>query len=482
MPDRVQELLPLPRETEWLELKRDNRDPQRIGEYLSALANSAAIAGVPSGYIIWGIDDETHAVVGTDFRPREAKHKQQELENWLVTQLEPRVGLRIHELTLEGRPVVVFEVEAARSRPVRFRGREYVRVGTYTKSLHDHPDKERTLWRLFERQPFETSLALEGAAAEEVLELLDVPALFRLLGQPLPDGRGAMLDRLVSERLLQKAGVKYDVTNLGAVLLAIDLSRFGWLGRKRLRVIMYDGTSRIRTRKEHIVDGGYAVAFASALAYVDDNLPHGEHVTQALRENVRAYPEVSVRELVANALIHQDFGVRGAGPTVEIFDDRIEVTNPGVPLVDTQRFIDVPPRSRNETLAALMRRFGVCEERGSGIDKVIFYVELFQLPAPDFRVQGDNTVVVLFGPRNVAQMDRAERIRACYQHACLQFVGGKRITNATLRKRLGIPKSNYPLASRILRDAVAEGLVAVYDRQAGKKSSAYVPFWATSAS
>ena len=71
---------------------------------------------------------------------------------------------------------------------------------------------------------------------------------------------------------------------------------------------------------------------------------------------------------------------------VEIFKDRIEITNPGKPLVDTQRFLDNPPASRNEILASLLRRFRICEERGSGIDKVVFQVELYQLPAPLFEV------------------------------------------------------------------------------------------------
>ena len=90
---------------------------------------------------------------------------------------------------------------------------------------------------------------------------------------------------------------------------------------------------------------------------------------------------------MANALIHQDFSLTGTGPTVEIFADRIEVTNPGTPLIDTLRFIDEPPQSRNETLAATMRRLNICEERGSGIDKVISQVELYQLPAGVMKIR-----------------------------------------------------------------------------------------------
>lgn len=135
----------------------------------------------------------------------------------------------------------------------------------------------------------------------------------------------------------------------------------------------------------------------------------------------------------------------------------MEITNPGVPLIDTLRFIDEPPRSRNEQLAALMRRMAICEERGSGIDKVIFNIEVFQLPAPDFRASTDSTIAVLYGPRKFSQMKREERIRACYQHACLKYVSGEEMTNASLRKRLGIKDSNYPAASRIIKDAIGEG-------------------------
>jgi ATP-dependent DNA helicase RecG len=69
---------------------------------------------------------------------------------------------------------------------------------------------------------------------------------------------------------------------------------------------------------------------------------------------------------------------------VEIFAQRMEITNPGEPLVDTLRFIDTPPKCRNEGLAAMMRRMKICEEAGTGIDKVIAAIEAFQLPAPDF--------------------------------------------------------------------------------------------------
>ena len=179
--------------------------------------------------------------------------------------------------------------------------------------------------------------------------------------------------------------------------------------RKAVRVIQYHGKDRTETIREQEGGKGYASGFEGLIGYIDGILPTNEVVGKALRKTVPMFPELAIREVVANALIHQDFFVTGAGPMIEIFDDRIEITNPGEPLVDTQRFLDSPPRSRNETLASLMRRVGICEERGSGIDKVVFQVELYQLPAPLFEVPPGSTRVVLFSHKSV---DRHGRRRA----------------------------------------------------------------------
>ncbi len=207
-------------------------------------------------------------------------------------------------------------------------------------------------------------------------------------------------------------------------------------------------------------------------------MPTNEVIGAALRKTVPMYPELAVRELVANALIHQDLSITGAGPTVEIFDNRLEITNPGKPLMSPDRFLDTPPRSRNEQLAGLMRRFGICEERGSGVDKVVSQTEFYQLPAPLFAISGDNTSAILQAHRPLTQMDKDDRIRACYLHACLKYVSQEAMTNATIRERFGIEKQNMSTASRFIREAVDSGLVLPYDEKAAPKLMRYIPFWA----
>ena len=118
-------------------------------------------------------------------------------------------------------------------------------------------------------------------------------------------------------------------------------------------------------------------------------------------------------------MVHQDMYMRGTGPMVEIFNSRIEVTNPGAPLIDKNRFIDHPPVSRNEQMAGFLRRVGIGEERGIGFDKIISEVELHQLPAPEIEVYENHTRVILYAHKPFTKMSKSDRQRACYLHPCL---------------------------------------------------------------
>lgn len=164
---------------------------------------------------------------------------------------------------------------------------------------------------------------------------------------------------------------------------------------------------------------------------------------------------------------------------IEIFSNRIEITNPGKPLIDPLRFIDHSPESRNEIFARFMRRLNICEERGSGIDKVVKQCEIYQLPAPAF-ISGDNyTRVILYSPKPLKDMDKKDKIWACYLHACLKSVSGEPMTNTSLRERFGIEEHNYAIASRIISDTKEAGLIKDYDlTNKSKPQAKYVPFWA----
>ena len=150
------------------------------------------------------------------------------------------------------------------------------------------------------------------------------------------------------------------------------------MSRKAIKVIKYKGNNKVETERDLIGSKGYAIGFPGLLEWINGQLPANEEIGKALRKEVRMYPEIAIRELFANAIIHQDFSVKGF-PTIEIYGDRIEISNPGQPIIHSDRFID-EYGSRNEKLADIMRRMGFCEEKGSGLDKTIFNVELYQLP------------------------------------------------------------------------------------------------------
>ena len=351
--------------------------------------------------------------------------------------------------------------------------------GTYTKKLAEFPAKERALWLTFDQNPFEDGVATEHRSDEDILKLLDYPAYFDLLDIPLPENRVGILSALAADNLLHRCDAGgWNVTNLGAVLFSKRLNDFPQLKRKAMRVIQYRGTGRTETLKEQVVEKGYAAGFRGLVDYINSVIPANEVIAQALRRTVPMFPQLAVRELVANALIHQDFFATGTGPMVEVFDDRIEITNPGAPLVDTQRFLDSPPKSRNEALASLMRRFGICEERGSGIDKVVSEIEIYQLPAPLFETPEGFTRAILFSHKPLAKMDRADRLRACYLHACLKRVMQDCLTNRSLRARFGVREGNKATVSRYIREAVDSGLIKPFDEHSARKLRKYLPFWA----
>jgi predicted HTH transcriptional regulator len=473
----VNELRKLPVETEWVEFKHNRAEPEEIGGYLSALANSAALLGKVNAYLVWGVDNQTHDVIGTAFNPATEMVGNEELESWLLRLLNPKINFRFHALEIDDKPVVLLEIGAAFRHPVRFKQQEFIRVGSYKKKLKDFPEKERSLWRVFDQIPFERGITTEHVTAEDVLKLLDYPAYFDLLELPLPDGCAAILDALSKDELIHacKAG-DWNISNLGAILFAKKLEDFPKLRRKAIRVIQYKGRGRVETLREQVGAKGYAGGFEGLVDFIMALVPTNEVIEQALRKTVPMFPELAVRELVANALIHQDFFTSGTGPMVEIFEDRMEITNPGEPLVDTLRFVDTPPKSRNEALASMMRRFRICEERGSGIDKVVYQVEFYQLPAPYFEVPEGFTRIMLFAHKPLNEMDKADRVRACYLHACLKWVMREWLTNASLRQRFGVEEKNKAAVSRYIREAVEDGAIKPFDESASKKLMKYVPF------
>lgn len=467
-------LIGIGHEAEYLEFK-ENFDKEKVGETISAIANSCAVLDREVGYIIFGVKDKTLEIVGTHFNVNTTKEGNMPIENWLQQFLEPKADVSFHECTIDGKSIVVLKIHPAIDRPISFRKKEWIRIGEVTRALSDFPEKEKRIWNNQKNRNYEKSIVSENLQESDVLNILDYDKYFQLTKQKLPSETKKFLEKMSQDGLIikQDAGV-YKITFLGAILFARNIQDIKKVSRKTIRVIKYAGNNKVKRESDKDGTKGYAIGFEGLIEYINTLLPSNEEIKKALRVETKTYPEVAIREFVANALIHQDFSIDGTGPMIEIFDNRIEITNPGIPLIEIDRFIDHPPRSRNENLASMMRRFGFCEESGSGIDRALINIELFQLPAPKFETYDNFTRVTLFAPLPLNSMTDEDKIRACYQHCVLKYLTKtERMTNTSLRDRLGISESNYPAASKIIRLTINKGLV----REA-EKSKEYVPWWA----
>ena len=328
------------KETEWIEFKENFHSKEEIGTRISALSNSAFLCNMPYGYLVFGVNDNTLKIVGTDFYPTRKKVGNEELESWLSTRINPRIDFEIvDDFNYEDKGhVCVFKIPAATNQPVSFLHEEYIRVGSTTRKLKDFPQKEAKIWKGGQKA-LEKIKVKEKLTGTQVLSLLSVETYFDMMKLPHPTDTTGIIDRLLAEKIVVQDEVGYSVTELGALLFAKHLSDFDDLRRKMVRVVVYKGKNKLDIVREQSFDAGYAISFKTMVEWINSQLPANEEIGQALRTTTSMYPEIAVREIVANMLVHQDFGEKGF-PMVEIYTDRIEVSNPGVPIISVERFID----------------------------------------------------------------------------------------------------------------------------------------------
>jgi ATP-dependent DNA helicase RecG len=473
------------REKSWLEFKHNTKDPFEIGRYISALSNAALLEGRDKAFIVFGIEDETLQKVGTTFNPAKAKKGNDALENWLTHKLDPPVKADFHCFESDGLKFVIVEIEPSYLKPVKFEGNAYIRIGSHTKQLANYPELERSLWLATGKRRFENAIALTNANQATVLNALDWQAYYKLLNLPQPQNLDEVLRQFAQQHYISD---EYDstfaITNLGALLWAKELSKFPSISRKSVRVTKYLGIDARHPSKEIEYHHGYAVDFEGLISHIVQSIPQREKIISGVRRSIPIIPEISIREVVANALIHQDFSADGSGALIEIYDNRIEVSNPGKPLGNLQRIIDETPRSRNELLARAMRQLGLCEELGKGIDKAIAAIEsvaaedkIFLSP-PAFRATENGFTVILFGNRTFKEISREERLRTCYQHAVLTYLRNDFLNNSSLRERFSLKKDDYQAVSAVIADAIKEGLIVPADDEQGRKHARYIPSWA----
>ena len=464
-------------ESEFIEFKSSNFNPENTGELISALANGAVLMKKDEAYLVFGVDDQAHKVVGTKFNPKTLKKGNQPFKNWLATSLGHCEALTYTSVDHTDGKVEIITIPRAKIYPVKFNGVEYIRVGESKKKLLEHPELARKLWEEILRVSFEDGNASDLLVEGEVFELLDFTPFFTLRGQPLPSSRKIIIEHMINEGVLIEKLGKYFITNLGALLFAKDLSSFDSLINRNIRLIKYSGNDK--TVVERSIDGnkGYAHGISGVLGYIQLLLPSEEYLEDGQRKTRDVFPKDAIRELLVNMLMHQDFSVGGYAPRVEIYADRIEFTSPGAPLISAERFLD-SNRSRNPRLAKLMRAMKLCEERGMGLDIVEKECERKYLPSPAITTGNDFTRVTIFDHKTLRQFSSPERVNLVFMHCCLQYVNHKNMNNETLRSRFGEGILSPIVASRWINEALEKELIKPFDPNSkSRKHARYIPFW-----
>ena len=374
----------LPRESARLEFKeaKNTFEKSKLNEHCVAIANAGG------GHLVLGVTDKLPRMVVSTSAFQNLETSAHELFD--------KLGFRVDIEELkppEGR-VLVFHI------PPRPSGSAYHLDGKYLMRSGESlvPMSEDKLRSIFaEGKPdWLDEVTKSNLSPQEVVEALDLQTYFSLLKLPFPTTQDAVLEKLQNDKLVEKSGELYSLKRITALLLAKRLDDFPELERKAARVLVYSGVSKVQTKLDQVAGLGFAVGFQRLVQFVMSQLPQNEVIRAALRQEVKLVPEIVIREFVANALVHQDFSVSGASVLVEIYTNRVEISNPGEPIVPIDRFID-GNESRNERLAMLFRKMGICEEKGSGVDKCIFEIEANQLPPPDFRKGYRTTIVTIQG-------------------------------------------------------------------------------------
>lgn len=472
----ISHLCEMPSETSWFEFKVDTFNPETVGKYVSGMANAAMLARKQHAFMIWGIENNTHRIVGTNVRLATAKGSGEiDLLFWLSQKLRPKINLSIETINIADKRVEMLVIEPGYQHPVSFDGQEYIRVGSSLTPLREHTEKQRAIWQITTSYSFEPSTLIPHISADEIFNQFRIKRFLKLFD--IEDrSHEAMINILIQKGLIinnMQGG--FEVKALLGLCCAKDINLYPELRYKAPRIIVYKGTSNLDTDHDDEGQLGYAIGFQGFFDAVLGYIPSREEMSHGLRKKIYDLPEVAIRELIANAIVHQDFTVAGKRPTVEIYKDRVRISNAGIPLIDVERFIDGGTQTRNPEFARLMREAKICEQRGSGVDRAVKAIERAVLPPPLFAVTEGTTSVTIYKKRLFADMTPDERVRACYQHAQIMLEDNEAMNNASLRHRFGLPDKAISQVSNVIRDAQDAGKIKPLDPNQGAK---YVPFYA----
>ena len=466
-------------ELPWCEFKQNFHSTEELWTDISAIANMVRISWRSDGYIIFGIDPDNHSPIGTTFDPRIQKGKwNEDLIPYLQRQLSWFFWFNffeIHDYEWSTR-IVVCIIQSAKNSPVVYENIAYIRIWSYTKPTKQSKELESQLWESLLHSNFDTDIVLSRVDESQVFELIDWKWYCEVMKYD-PISEDTAKEKLLQEDLIISRDWLFEITNACALLFAKDITNF-WLKNKSPRVITYRWNNKLHAINDQKWSKWFAIAFPGLINYVISQVPKIENI-ETVRESEVNYPKVTLREFIANAIIHQDFHSKWSEVLIEIYDDRIEISNPWTPLIEVDRFLDHPPKSRNEVIADFMRRAGHCEKRWSWVDRALAALQVEKLPNPKIEKSDDFTRVTLYRYKSISKLTNDEKAQAIYWHCVLIFIlQDEAMTNDSVCDRFNIEKQNSAIASRLIKLAVDLWKIKPFDPNSKtRKHRKYIPFW-----
>ncbi len=461
-------------ELDWKEALSSNGE--KLSKHLSAFANLPG-----GGFLVYGIDDHGKVIgVGSE---GEIKNITSSLSNVARHNLKPEIKIEFVKFKHSGRLLLAAYIHESVQKPVSLKNKglefSYIRVAGNTRQMSE-PELRAAMLSSRMLRYEELPAVLPISNQSKWVDLFDFSEFVKRTNPTPINNKEALNEHLFHHKLLLKTKGKYLPTNLCVLLCAEDFRAFPGYEKFAIRITEYDGSSKISSKRDIFFNQGYSLTLDDAVSKISSLLSHRESIKKASRINESLVPEIAIRELLANAIIHRDYTQNNGFVTVDIFSDRIEITNPGglLPEISSDRLIDHPSKTRNEVLADIMRKTHFAEEKGSGYDKVVNSIEINVLPPIKWRLEQDYFCVILYMPKKFSETEKEERIEAVFQHSCLNLVSNKRTANKSIRHRFAFGDHEQTKTLRLIQDCLKAGRIKCANSKDLRRDWHYLPYFA----
>lgn len=462
-----------------LEFKRNNKDPERIGKYISAISNMCAYDDMPYGYLIFGISDNKE-IIGTDLDLVNDKVGNATLFFWLNSLLNPSDIFDYDDVYVDGKKILIIRIRKAKEYTTTFRKVEYGRINDSLIELNNNPFLKRGIWEHLLFSFTEDSPAIESIKEEQLEDYLDTRKYYALMNKAYPTNMDDVISRMIGERfIIRRDDGRYNITIFGGLMIARSLSDFPLLSNKKIEVVKYeDGNRSSATTKPAIFDEGYLFSFKNVVDTVANLMGVKEKVTDGLRFRIEAIPSIIIRELVSNAMVHQSLSPNTGKILIECFPNWFEIYSPGRLTVDPDRIIDMAPDPSNRHMAEILSRFDIGEGHGTGYDKIERAIEETNLPPVLIKKEDYGLRVTVYVHKDWKDYRESEKIRAIYFHVVLAYIDGRSATNESIRKRFKLEDKDKSQISRLISKTIETGKIKKSQDSTGPRNISYIPYWA----